>query len=68
MYLIIVLGGTTDAIGIGSDQVMRGLGGILFFAPTSNITFDLRGDTSIIDSTDIPTLVQTWNNFPQRTL
>lgn len=61
-------GGTTDAIGIGSDQVMWGLGGILFFAPTSNITFDLRGDTSIIDSTDIPTLVQTWNNFPQRTL
>jgi hypothetical protein len=63
-------GGTIDAIAIGGGPNPVGtLGGI---APGSaivnHIIIDLRGDTSVLTSTNTPTNVATWNAFTQRTL
>jgi len=63
-------GGTIDAIAIGGGPNPAGtLGGI---APGSAIVnhtiIDLRGDTSVLTSTNTPTDVATWNAFTQRTL
>ena len=63
-------GGTIDAIAIGGGPNPAGtLGGI---APGSaivnHIIIDLRGDTSVLTSTNTPTDVATWNAFTQRTL
>ena len=63
-------GGTIDAIAIGGGPNPAGtLGGIVpGSAIVNHIIIDLRGDTSVLTSTNTPTDVATWNAFTQRTL
>ena len=63
-------GGTIDAISIGGGPNPAGtLGGIPPGSAIVNHTIiDLRGDTSVLTSTNTPTDVATWNAFTQRTL
>ena len=60
-------GGTTDTIAIQGTAPAGSLGGV---APTpgSSVVIDLRGPTSILSATDIPTDPATYAAFPQRTV
>ncbi len=59
-------GGTTDAIAVQGTDLIGELGGIV--PGLGSIVVDLRGDTSVLTSTNVPTDLDTWNDFTQRTL